>query len=73
MKLKRPNFSDDVTETRQTPGHFEFSVEVINPQSGWAEFMEEEFDIVSALHLIDQLRGEGARLYCKRAGAKERQ
>jgi hypothetical protein len=65
MKIKRPKFNKDVTETRQTAHHFGFSVEVINYRNGWAEFLPEEFDIVSALHMTEYLSGEGARLYRK--------
>ena len=66
MKIKRAKFSRDVTETRQTRRHFDFSVEVINSRNGWAELMPEEFDIVSALLVVERL-SEGAKLYCKPA------
>ncbi len=65
MKIKRPKFNQDVTETRQTARHFDFSVEMINYRNGWAEFLPEDFDIVSALHMAEYLSAEGARLYCK--------
>ena len=67
MKIKRPKFSRDVTDTRQTRSHFDFSVEVINSRNGWAELMPEEFDIVSALLMVERLSDEGGKLYCKPA------
>ena len=67
MKIKRPKFSRDVTDTRQTRRHFDFSVEVIDSRNGWAELMPEEFDIVSALLMVERLSDEGAKLYCKPA------
>ncbi len=65
MKTKRPRSNPDVKETRQNPGHFGFCVEVINPRNGWAELLPEEFDIVSALHVIETLSSEGAKLYSR--------
>ena len=53
MKIEKPNFDDDVVETRRTPSLVQFSVEVIIPSSGWAEIIPEELDIFSALHLVD--------------------
>ncbi len=65
MKTKRPRSNPDVKETRQNPGHFKFCVEVINPRNGWAELLPEEFDIVSALRVIENHSTDGAKLYCR--------
>jgi hypothetical protein len=65
MKVKRLKTNQDVTETRQTARHCNFSVEVINPRNGWAELLPEEFEFVSALRIAKYLSGEGARLYSK--------
>jgi hypothetical protein len=65
MKTRRPRSNLDVKDTRQNPGHFEFCVEVINPRNGWAELLPEEFDIVSALHRIEILGNEEAKLYSR--------
>lgn len=73
MKIEKPNFDDDVVETRRTPSLVHFSVEVIIPSSGWAEIIPEELDIFSALHLVDQLRREGAKLHCRCTRAMEHQ
>jgi hypothetical protein len=67
MKIKKPKFNCDVTETRQTQGHFDFSVEVIHSRNGWAELIPEDLDIVSALYMAEQLSAEGAKLYFKHA------
>jgi hypothetical protein len=65
MKIKRPRFNHDVRETRQTPGHFGFLVEVINPRNGWSELLPEELDIVSALHMVEYRSNEEAKLYSR--------
>ena len=65
MKIKKPRINHDVRETRQAPGHFGFLVEVINPRNGWSELLPEEFDIVSALHMVEYRRNEEAKLYSR--------
>jgi hypothetical protein len=54
-----------VRETRRLPRHFDFSVEVVNPGNGWAELLPEASDIVSALQMVELLKDEDAKLYCK--------
>ncbi len=65
MRTRGRKLNRDVQETRQHPGHFDFSVEVINPRSGWAELLSGEFDIVCALRMVEFLNDEGAKIYCK--------
>jgi len=65
MKIKRPKWNHDVRETRHFPRHFAFSVEVVNPRNGWSELLPEALDIVSALQMVELLRNEDAKLYCK--------